>query len=169
MPVGRVHLKIWKSKAVFAILFAAVIQVITFKRALLGDWAAMLSGTLTYGGYLLGYYVDPDYDQANTTSGEWRLMNDFGILGALIVGWFTPYGLVLRHRSTITHFPFLSTFIRLGWLLLFPPFAYALYLGHKYLYDRIPALLFFVWLGLSISDMVHALADFGFLNYRRFE
>ena len=167
MPGGAVHLKLWYRNYIKAGIVAVIIEGSFFKYGIdHGLWWAVLSGLLVVLGYLLGYYIDPDYDQANTTSGEWRLMRDFGFVGALLVGWFTPYGLVFKHRSMTTHAPFYSTLIRMLWLCTFPPFAIAIYLIYRYVYAQVWVLLLFVWFGLSLADSVHFMADWGIIRSR---
>jgi len=132
-----------------------------------GFYWLVLLGIFFQAGYFLGYYLDPDYDQESTTLAKWRMMRDFKILGAAIVGWFMPYGFLFKHRSDASHFPGLSSFIRLFWLFCFPIFPIILYFLIPYTGTTLPLVLFFgIWLGLSYADAVHSFADWGIIKVR---
>lgn len=106
-------------------------------------------------GYGLGAFFDPDLDQLTITSAEGRIVNDFKILGYIIVGYTTIYGAIFRryHRSFITHFPGVSTAIRLVYLFWW------LYFAIDILYDYEIMVGIGVWIGLSIADLIHFVLD----------
>lgn len=112
-------------------------------------------GTGILVGYALGRWVDPDLDQVGVSSAEGRIINDFKILGYVIVGYTTIYGAVFRryHRSFITHFPGVSTAIRLVYLFWW------LYFTINILYDYQIMVGIGVWVGLTLSDLVHFIVD----------
>lgn len=58
---------------------------------------------------------DPDWDVMLANAGEGRMINELPILGHILFGISSMYGSMFRrfHRSFITHFPIVSTFIRL--------------------------------------------------------
>jgi len=162
MPIGRVHKKIWKRYIVIAVPLALSIQYYTITRLPLGWWQSV--GVATILGYLLGYYLDPDYDQNKFTDARRRVINDLWIIGWLLVVWFIPYEKMFKHRSKYTHFPILSTVLRFGWLLLFPPVLLLLWYTTPYLIPDYYPILVGIFIGLSIADTVHILADYGVLN-----
>ena len=109
-------------------------------------------------GYALGRYVDPDLDQMGTTAAEGRLVNEIPIFGAFLYGHWATYGALFRkhHRSFWTHYPGVSTIIRLIYqfyplFIIFwlkdwnPPFIYQIFLG-----------MFF---GLTLADLLHFWED----------
>jgi uncharacterized metal-binding protein len=106
-------------------------------------------------GYELGRWIDPDMDQIGITSSEGRVVNDFKILGYFIIGYTTIYGAIFRryHRSFITHFPGVSTAIRLVYLFWW------LYFTIDILYDYQIMVGIGVWAGLSIADLIHYVLD----------
>lgn len=107
-------------------------------------------------GYEMGKYVTPDWDIMGTTADEGRMVNELPVFGYILFGVSSMYGAIFRkkHRSTITHFPFLSTSIR--HLLLF----WWMY-WQAYLYGLGLAIPFFagVFVGNSIADGIHWVLD----------
>ena len=81
-------------------------------------------------------------------------MNELKITGYVLYGISSIYGAIFRrfHRKWITHFPGVSTVIRLAFILL--PIG-VLWPG---LLDY-PVVLIGVWFGLSIADALHYLID----------
>jgi uncharacterized metal-binding protein len=154
MPDGIHHENVWKAGAIVAIP-ATLLAVVTV------DYRFAL-GLLA--GYGMGRYFTPDLDQVTVTTSEGRLMNDFKILGYVIVGYTTIYGAMFRrwHRSFITHFPVISTAIRLVFLFWWIIFFYRrgwLVFGIDDLY--IGAGILF---GMSMADSMHWLSDTWFSN-----
>lgn len=104
-----------------------------------GAWAAII--------------VEPDLDSHIVTTSERTIMRFNRVLGFLWICYWYPYQRMFRHRSFWSHMPGVSTAIRLlyvGWLpmLLFPHPAWV-----------------WVWLGMTLNDMVHATLD-GWRFYR---
>lgn len=107
-------------------------------------------------GYHIGRYVDPDWDIMGVSTSEANMIKDFKILGYALFGYASIYGAVFRtmHRSFITHFPYISTAIRLLFLLWWIP---VLGIDVGVWWQRF---VFGVWLGLSHADAHHTLADY---------
>lgn len=152
MPSGEVHYHLYRSMMPFAILIGGV---------------AMFYSIITGLGFIIGYlilgrYLDPDLDQVSILSAEGRMMRELGIFGALLAGYFVPYAYMMRwaggHRSFLTHFPFVSTFIRLLYLLL-PGFIILIILGITDLPSYFWNGLLGIWLGLSYADTMHWTQD----------
>jgi uncharacterized metal-binding protein len=148
MPNGEIHLRMWRTYFPLAAASAALVLVV------FQDLGLAL-GVL--GGYLLGRYIDPDLDQVGITSAEGRLMRELKIVGVLVTAWFVPYGYAMKHRSFLSHFPGVSTAIRLGWLLVLPLLA-VWYFQPSLPVWAVPVLAA-VFAGLTLADTVHYLLD----------
>lgn len=109
-------------------------------------------------GYSMARYVEPDLDLFGITSSEGRMIHDFKILGAFMVAYWVPYGYMFRahHRSFLTHFPLVSTSIRM--LYMAPPIFWFLSKFGIWEWWMVP-FTFGVWVGLSINDALHWSAD----------
>lgn len=160
-PNGRTHEILWRKYIWLAFAGMAFAVVV-------GEWH-VVSAILP--GYYLGLWVDPDMDMPrNWTSAKMRWRRTW--LFAWMVLWWNAYGLVFRllggHRSFWSHMPGLSTAGRLVWMSV--PF-----IGMVYLLGGRPGVTWFIqptmgelalglFIGLSISDLVHSLADAGVLR-----
>lgn len=94
------------------------------------------------------------------SASESRAVNELKILGYPLFGISSMYGAIFRrkHRSFLTHFPVISTLIRLlfvfGWWVPF------LYWKGIIIYEpwQLEAFIYALW-GLSQADLIHYLAD----------
>jgi uncharacterized metal-binding protein len=102
-------------------------------------------------GALLGLALHPDLDLAENRLSPWSWR----------VLWL-PYGILVAHRSVISHFPVLSTVLRLAYIAV-PLVVLGLALG----FDSLGALAW-LWgwhvlrwavLGLAVSDLLHVVMD----------
>lgn len=84
-------------------------------------------------------------------------MRRLGILGVLWVMLWMPYAYLIPHRHWLSHAPFISGALRLVYLLA-PPLALAVYLGAEW-QPWMVDVIFGVWVGLSVSDSIHAGLD----------
>lgn len=123
-------------------------------------WFATLflfCGTIV--GYWWGKYMTPDWDIAGLSKDEGRLINDLFVLGWIIVGLSTVYGIAFRrmHRSFWTHFPFVSTAIR--YVYVFLPWFVWIWMSA---WDLAWLIFLFIgmYVGTSISDFHHWRADY---------
>ena len=148
MPCGKTHAK-------FSLMLAPVVAVATL--AITRDpMYAVASGL----GCLAGIPLTPDLDQEGISSSEYWIIKwtlGLGFLWTMI--WF-PYALLCPHRSFISHFPIISTFLRLLYLSVLA--ALICYFCSL----RIPAFdyLIAIWavFGLVVSDSVHWALDVKF-------
>lgn len=115
-------------------------------------------------GYIAGYsfhrWCDNDWDIFGSNNAEGRLVNEIPVLGHFLYGVSSTYGSIFRrkHRSIITHFPYLSTIIRLLFVFLLP-FVLLDYWGINILYYRVDLFFLGFWLGLSHADGIHYYLD----------
>lgn len=168
MPGGDVHLSLWKKGIPLSAIGSGLLLAASQDPYMAGAAAA---------GYLLGRYISPDLDLIGLSSDEGRMMQELKVFGLFVVMWFMPYAYIMRfvgigrkgHRNFFSHFPFISTFIRLAWLL--GPFIAAVYYWEPGLVqaniDWLYSLSLGIFLGHSLSDLIHYLADMGYIRYRR--
>jgi uncharacterized metal-binding protein len=110
-------------------------------------------------GYLLGRWFDPDMDQFGTTGAESRMVKELPLVGYVFFAISSIYGAIFRssHRSFITHFPVVSTIIRLFFLFFWMAIPYYL---HWISYTSWQGQLYLGILGgLSLADALHYMAD----------
>jgi len=124
----------------------------------LGPWGSAIAGS----AFLLGgLWLSPDLDLVSRASRRW------GPLG--LIWW--PYRRLLRHRSLLSHSPFLGSGLRLAWLvawlLLFSrglePMGLAstrqlVELG-QWLWQQQRPLLLAALVGVEASSWLHLLQD----------
>jgi O-antigen/teichoic acid export membrane protein len=119
-------------------------------------------------GYSAHRYIDNDWDILGTNKAESRAIHELKIFGYILYGISSIYGAIFmrHHRSIQTHFPIVSTIIRLffvfWWLLLLYYFGYI-----HYAVWQLEIFLGFLW-GLSQADMTHYFADL-IWNEKHFE
>lgn len=115
-------------------------------------------------GYLVGYslhrYVDNDWDIFGSNNAEGRLVNEIPILGHFLYGISSVYGSIFRryHRSWITHWPGISTLIRLIFLF-FIPFVVGDGYGINFIGGGWVWFWVGMWAGLSQADGTHLYHD----------
>lgn len=118
----------------------------------------LLIGVGMFIGYEIGKYMTPDWDIVGMTKDEGRMMNELPIIGSLLVGISTIYGSHWKrhHRSTLTHFPFLSTGIR--YLYVFWWIWFEIYRSQI---DWAWLIFIFIGavLGTSMADSIHWYLD----------
>jgi hypothetical protein len=110
-------------------------------------------------------YIDPDLDLIGITNAESRMMKHFKLFGAMMVAYWLPYAYVMRfvglgrkgHRNFFSHFPGISTAIRLGWILVIP-IGLTIYYNFTPPYHAILGLVG-VWAGLTFADTLHYIMD----------
>ena len=121
------------------------------------DWQFALGNG---AGYFCGRWIDPDWDILGANNAEGRMINELPIIGHFLFGISSTYGSIFRryHRSFITHFPFVSTFVRLLFILLFP-FILGDYLGINFIGNGWHKFWIGFWFGLSQADGIHFWLD----------
>lgn len=110
-------------------------------------------------GYFIHRWADNDWDIMGVNKSESRVVKELPILGYFIFAISSFYGAVFRHkhRSFLTHFPIVSTVIRLGFIFFWiPPLYYFGVLDYQQWHSQV---FWGVLWGLSQADMEHWLAD----------
>lgn len=117
------------------------------------DWQFAL-GNIT--GYSVGRWVDPDWDIMGTNNAEGRMVRELKIIGHFLYGVSSTYGSMFRehHRSFVTHFPVVSTLIRIMFVG-FVPFLVCDNLGINLIGDGWHKFWLGFWAGLSTADGIH--------------
>lgn len=90
--------------------------------AVAGTMAALeipaLEITCAVGGVLLGILISPDWDVDNGNVSDLYIRQTTGKLSAGIFSiWKRPYSMALEHRSFASHFPIISTLVRIAYIL----------------------------------------------------
>lgn len=115
-------------------------------------------------GYLAGYsfhrYCDNDWDIFGSNNAEGRMVNEIPILGHFMYGVSSTYGSFFRrhHRSFWTHFPIVSTAIRLAFVG-FVPFILGDYYGINFIGNGWAMFHLGFLAGLSQADGIHWFLD----------
>lgn len=124
-------------------------------------------------GCLFGLIVYPDLDisplEGKTVYGIQIATRMIGFLWVLM--WL-PYGILIPHRSPLSHLPVLGTAIRLVYFGVFVFLISSIWGGHWWLYDY----LFIIYktytivfiIALMIADFVHFFADILISSERRY-
>jgi uncharacterized metal-binding protein len=148
MPSGIVHHKVWKICWIFALPGSICLGIVKDP----------ISGVAFGSGYLFGNFCDPDWDEMSATGSEGRMVK-IPILGWILYGISSVYGAIFRryHRSFFTHFPFVSTAIRLLFVFFWIPILYYFKVIKWQDWQGIFYLWF--WIGLSCADTLHWGAD----------
>jgi hypothetical protein len=115
-------------------------------------------------GYMIGYSIhrwcDGDWDLMSVNSAEGRMVNEIPLLGHLLYGISSSYGSIFRkkHRSWATHWPLISTLIRLIFVFWLP-FVLGDAYGINFVGDGWIWFWVYIWLGLSHADAIHLYHD----------
>ena len=145
MPAGKVHIRYWKKFLPITIFIGILICLVDF-----------IGGIFFITGYVMGYFIDPDLDQVSVTSAEGRLLRTFGCFGAVMVGYWFPYGHLMKHRSFWSHFPGISTAMRIAygfWWIV--PILY----HYSLINNNLLLIVLWIWVGLSLADTIHYILD----------
>jgi len=124
------------------------------------DWKFAL-GNLA--GYSFHRYCDPDWDLMGTNNSEGRMANELPVVGNILFGVSSIYGSVFRrhHRSFLTHFPLVSTLIRLIFVFGIPFFLFDYFginlIGNGWIMFHLGFVA-----GLSQADAIHWYLDKSF-------
>ena len=111
-------------------------------------------------GYTCGRWIDPDWDIFGSNNAEGRMVNEIPVLGHFLYGVSSTYGSIFRrkHRSFWTHFPGISTLIRLVFVGTVP-FILGDYFGINFIGNGWHKFWIGFWVGLSQADGIHYWLD----------
>lgn len=149
MPNGETHYKFYKVGFITAIPSTIYLT-------------ATISPSLGIGnivGYICHRWIDNDWDVYGINEAESRAVNELWLLGYVLYGVSSSYGAMFRrkHRSFLSHFPLISTAIRLIFVFWWLPILY-LNGSIDYSFWHIQFYVGFL-LGLSQADTYHYFAD----------
>jgi uncharacterized metal-binding protein len=158
MPSGKIHMASTKKLAVpygvasFFILLKITTYIISFGLSVVGVI-----------GFLCGIYLTPDLDHIEATITS--KMSGDPIKKYWGVRWYL-YGYYIPHRSFISHFPIISTIIR---IVYFSPEIFIAITLLSYI-APIPDLIYIVtsWIvGLCFADILHIAMDVLHSKFKR--
>jgi len=109
-----------------------------------------------FAGAIGGHMATPDLDLPGLTHCENRIRRFNRILGALWVALWIPYGLLVPHRSWVSHLPGVGTAIRMLYLLWWLPF---LWLWLELPVQVLTPVALFAWSAWSAQDTMHLHLD----------
>lgn len=149
MPSGEIHYAYFKKGYTVEIPISLILCLI--------DWKFALGNIL---GYSFHRYCDNDLDLMGTSSAEGRQVNEIPVFGHIMFGFSSMYGSAFRrfHRHWITHFPFVSTLIRLVCFFTIP-FILFDYYGVNLIGNGWHLFHIGFWIGLSSADSIHWALD----------
>ena len=149
MPSGDIHYRYFKSGYILMLPASIITMFMNFDIGL---------GILA--GYTFHRWCDNDLDIMGASACEGRQVNELPVVGHFLFGISSTYGSMFRryHRKFITHFPFVSTAIR---LLFFGMPIYFMLKSFDFNFNTIPVYYFIVsfWIGLSLADSIHYVLD----------
>ena len=149
MPNGEIHYKYFKKGYRVIIPISVALSLFDWKFAL---------------GHIVGYsfhrWCDNDWDIFGSNNAEGRMVNELPIIGHFMYGVSSTYGSFFRrkHRSFWTHFPFVSTLIRLLFVFIIP-FIVGDYVGINFIGNGWYLFWIGFWVGLSEADGLHYFLD----------
>lgn len=149
MPSGEIHYNYFKKGYKITIPIALLLSAL--------DWKLSI-------GYFIGYsfhrYCDNDWDIFGSNNAEGRMVNELPVLGHFLYGISSTYGSIFRrkHRSFLTHFPVISTLIRLVFVGAIP-FILGDYYGINFIGNGWHMFHIGFWAGLSQADGIHWYLD----------
>lgn len=156
MPSGKFHRDRWSDVRTWVLVFVVILLVLSVS---FGFYLLLLAFGIFFG-YELGAYVEPDLDHRNMTYSEYAVMRKFGCLGALWVGFWTPYSYLVPHRSFLSHSVPVGTLVRFLYLFSIPAILVVWAGNLELLQDaRILVFLLGVFLGMMVSDFIHVWFD----------
>jgi hypothetical protein len=149
LPSGNVHYKFYKFGFLTSIPSSLYMLV-------------NISPSIAFGnimGYWFHRYCDNDWDIVGINHSEGRAIRELKVIGWLIYGVSSMYGAIFmdNHRSFLTHFPLVSTLLRLIFLFWWIP---VLWFFNKITIEfwEVQFAVGFL-LGLSQADTYHYFAD----------
>jgi len=108
-------------------------------------------------GCLAGIVLTPDLDQEGISHSEWNIIKKTYGLGFLWLLFWYPYALAMPHRCFLSHFPVISTILRLAYLLTIPFLLLAI--NDSATIKTILEFLPWFFFGLCVSDTLHYIMD----------
>lgn len=150
MPSGKVH-------SFTTVLLSAGLGYVAYYRL---GYPIQPTAALA-GGTLAGLFLSPDLDVDSGSISFYHVRKVGGCLLGLLWSWlWKPYAMLIPHRSPLSHWPIISTVIRLGYLIgIVYLILLGLHLVHVIDHPTIPAWGPLAFAGLALSDALHFLLD----------
>jgi len=127
---------------------------------------------LYVAGCITGLLLTPDLDLNNGNISDTFIRRAFPPAQWLWRLFWTPYAILLPHRSLFSHFPFLGTLLRIGYIFLLLNVFNLLFFLFGNIFDTVS----FVWIwnwsfffGLCHVDIIHWWADNTIKGKEQFE
>jgi len=119
------------------------------------------------GGALAGLVLTPDLDVDNGCVSNEVVRRSVGRKGEKFWSlYWRPYGVMIPHRSRLSHMPVLGTAIRLLYLSILPAMIYwfatgaGFSAGTRFTYPVFPAWGWWAIAGLVLADTLHYIMDY---------
>jgi len=155
MPTGRTH-------AAITVLAAGGLYYLSTQAGYNRDVTIALAG-----GCMAGVLITPDLDVNQPVRSHYVVKRKLGSLAAAVwwLAWY-PYGRAINHRSWISHAPVIGTALRLAYMGLIAWLVLVVTPGNQL--ELVIDTNLFVWfaLGLTVSDVLHWLADISFTRIK---
>lgn len=149
MPGGKVHTALTVATMSGVIAPYAIVQ-------LNGDPWLYVAGCVT------GLLITPDLDINNGNISDTFIRRVSPVAQWLWRLFWTPYALILPHRSTFSHFPFIGTLLRIGYIFLLLNLFSLLFFLILRMFNTAHPIWIWNWsffFGLAHVDIIHWWAD----------
>jgi len=123
-------------------------------------------------GCLTGILISPDLDIDKGNVSDTLIRKIFPPAQWIWRILWTPYAKLISHRSPISHFPFLGTLFRIGYIFLLLNLFKFLFFLFGNIFSTVSLIWFWNWwlvLGLCHVDICHYLADITIKSKEQFE
>lgn len=127
---------------------------------------------LYVAGCFTGLLITPDLDINNGNISDTFIRRAFPPAQIVWRLFWTPYAILLPHRSPLSHFPFLGTLLRIGYIFLLLNLFSLLFFLFGNIFSQHHFLFVWDWsffLGLCHVDIIHYFADKRIKGKEQFE
>lgn len=120
------------------------------------------------GGCMAGVLITPDLDVDRPVRSHYVVKRKLGSLAAAVwwLAWY-PYGRAINHRSWLSHAPLIGTALRLVYMGLIAWLVLMVTNQTAWLADIDTTLFIWFALGLTVSDVLHWIADISFTRIKK--
>lgn len=159
MPGGKVH---------------SALTVATLSGVIAPYALVQLNGNpwLYAAGCITGLLITPDLDINNGNISDTFIRKVSPVVQMIWRLFWTPYALILPHRSLFSHFPFVGTLLRLGYIFVWLNLFNLLFFLVGRTFDTVSLVWVWNWsffFGLCHADIIHWFADNTIKGKEQFE